>query len=70
MKVKYFLKNAVIVYVFLAAIFSVKNGFSATVDELIEQGKSALIKEFDVYTAENKFADALQLEPNNPKANF
>ena len=42
------------------------------VDDLIEEGKALLLHkyDFDVYGADAKFAEALNLEPGNERANF
>lgn len=55
---------------FLLCILTAVPGFCFTADELVEQGKTALIEDKDLYAADAKFIEALALEPVNEKANF
>ena len=73
MKKRYYFKVVFAINAFLLMLYALINiAEAATSDELIEQGKAALLEEYDIYLADDKFAQALAYtnEPGYSKANF
>ncbi|MFH1073524.1 MAG: hypothetical protein V1752_00385, partial [Candidatus Firestonebacteria bacterium] len=73
MKNKNLIKAILVSFVFLAMALSTKTGF-CDANALVEEGKTLLLKNMDIYGADAKFAAALDPaqggDPANQKANF
>ncbi len=69
MKSDHLLKTAAVCFTVLAAIFSAGTGYCDP-DILVDEGKTELFQNMDLYTADAKFAAALGEDANNQKANF
>lgn len=69
MKREHLLKAIVVCFTVLTTIFSAGIGFCDP-DVLVEEGKTELFQNMDVYAADAKFTQALVEDPTHQKANF